>query len=55
MPQTTITWNRPMLARFKKAYNKAVEDKVETFVFDGHEFVPAYAKYLIEYLTGQLK
>ena len=48
----TVAWNRPRLSRFKKTYEK---HKAETvFVFEGSEFSPAYAKYLIEYLEQQL-
>lgn len=38
------------LPRLKKLYNKALESGVEYFVFDGHELLVNYAKYLIEYL-----
>lgn len=33
----------------KIAYNKAVKDNKDTFIFNGREFVTKYAKYLIEY------
>jgi hypothetical protein len=46
----TIAWTRPMLARFQRAFSAATSD---VFVFDGHQFVKAYAKYLIEYLKQQ--
>lgn len=55
---TMINWDRPMLERFKKVYNKTVEEKKtaqDTFMFDGHEFVVGYSKYLIEYLEDKLK
>lgn len=41
-----------MLARFKKAYAAC---KGQNFMFDEREFVPGYAKYLIEYLEPLLK
>lgn len=47
-----IAWTRPMLQRFKKAYQACQGDR---FMFDGHEFVKGYAKYLIEYLEMQFK
>jgi hypothetical protein len=53
--QKVITWTPAMLARFKKAYDKAVAEKADTFMFDGNEFVVGYAKYLIEYLNGVFK
>jgi len=51
-----ITWTRPKLKRFKEAYQSAmatgevIGHDPETFTFEGNEFVPAYAKYLIEFL-----
>jgi hypothetical protein len=50
----TITWDRPMLERFRKAYAKAAASKDDVFTFDGHDFVLGYAKSLIEYLDGRL-
>jgi hypothetical protein len=52
--QKIINWNKPMLERFRKAYQKAVAEKVDTFMFDGNEFVVGYAKYLIQYLDSAL-
>jgi len=58
--QGSILWDRPMLERFKTTYNhvKASGETIgyapDSFTFEGHEFVPGYAKYLIEYLEGQL-
>jgi hypothetical protein len=56
-----ITWTRPKLERFKQAYQSAkatgevIGHDPETFTFEGNEFVPGYAKYLIEYLELQFK
>ena len=52
---TIISWNRPMLDRFKEAHAAASKRNAETFVFDGQGFLIGYAKYLIEYLEGQFK
>ena len=49
--QIFLLWTRPMLERFKVAHRAAVNTQAETFIFDGHEFVVGYAKYLIEYLN----
>ena len=49
-----INWTRPLLERFKKAYKEANDRNAETFVFDGHGFLVGYAKYLIEFLDGDL-
>lgn len=43
-----------MLECFKLAYKQAINTKTDPFMFDGNEFVVAYAKYLIEYLDTQL-
>lgn len=51
--QKMISWTKPMLERFRKAYQKAVADNADTFMFDGNEFVVGYAKYLIQYLDNQ--
>lgn len=44
-----------MLVRFKRAYKEAADANRAVFDFDGHQFVVQYARYLIEYLEGQLK
>ena len=44
-----------MLKRFKDALSDALGQSSTTFVFEGHEFVISYAKYLIEYLESRLK
>lgn len=49
-----ITWTRPMLTRFRAAYQEARAAQADTFEFEGHAFVVGYAKYLIEYLDGRL-
>lgn len=51
----TITWTRAKLAAFNRAYGSAVIDGNEQFVFEGHDFLVAYAKHLIEYLKGELQ
>ena len=37
--------------RFADEHNKAVKENKESFIFDGNEFVTAYAHYVLEYLT----
>jgi len=49
--ENVINWTRPMLERFRKALAKA---KGEAFIFEGNEFDPGYARYLIQYLETQL-
>lgn len=48
-----IEWTLDMLKRFKARYKRAVQNSEDVFVFDKHEFLTAYAKYLIEWLEGQ--
>jgi hypothetical protein len=50
-----IKWTRPMLARFKVAYQHAAGAGKTQFEFDGNLFVVGYAKYLIEFLETQFK
>lgn len=50
-----VVWSPSKLKRFERAYKLAIKKKVQTFIFDHHEFDPAYAGYLIEYLKGQFK
>lgn len=50
-----ISWDVDKLKRFKRAYARALEDKLEVFAFEGHDFVPGYAKYLIEYLEDMMR
>ena len=46
-----IQWTQSRVAKFKQAYQQAVTNQVETFLFEGNQFVTAYAKYLLEYLA----
>ena len=50
-----MTWTRDELVRFKKAYSTATKMELSEFTYNGHHFVTAYAKYLIEYLEGKFK
>lgn len=54
MTPNIINWDRAMLERFKIAWIKARAAKLDSFKFDGNEFVTSYATYLIEYLEGVL-
>ncbi len=50
----TTDWDRPMLRRFKREYAEAVENKEESFRFDGNEYDTEYAKYMICFLDTKL-
>ncbi len=49
-----IDWTAEKLSSFKKAYAKALKRKASQresmFVWEGYQFIPGYAKYLIKYL-----
>lgn len=49
-----MNFNKQTLKELKDRYNQAVEAEEETFDFKGGELLTEYAKYLIEYLEGQL-
>lgn len=48
-----IVFDIPKRDRLRKAYSDAVEQKLDQFTFEGHEYVTGYAKYLLEYLDMQ--
>lgn len=50
-----MTFTIDTLKRLKIEYVAAKNKKQEIFVFDGHELLTDYAKYLIQYLETQLK
>jgi len=52
--QEMISFDKEKLKMLKKDYQSAVDNNAESFVFDGHELLVSYAKYMIEYLEGQL-
>lgn len=49
-----IDFDAAKLKRLIVAHKNAVAAGDDTFVFDGHELVCGYAKYLIEYLEQRL-
>lgn len=49
-----MEFNADRVRELKEAYDKAVADGSETFMFDGDELVVTYAKYLIEFLIGEI-
>jgi hypothetical protein len=48
---TTISFTPASLLQFTAAYNQHRD--AEVFSFQGQQFVPAFARYLIEYVAGQ--
>ena len=51
---SSIAWDRPKLTRLKHAIAKAKRNRLEVFTFEDHEYLVAYAKYLIDYLDRVL-
>ena len=51
----TMSVDLPTFSRLKNEYQNAVVNSKNTFIFDGHELLTDYAKYLIEYLTPMFK
>ena len=43
------------IEKLRIAYNKAVEEKKDQFVFNDLPLVTEYAKYLLEFIDSQLK
>lgn len=48
----TVTFTREKYLELKKHYKQAVTSNKDTFEFDGAPVFTAYAKYLLEYLSG---
>lgn len=55
MTVATIEFNEARRERLRKAYQDAVESEQKIFVFDGNEYLTAYAKYLLQYLDMTIK
>ena len=51
----TLSFDKVTYQRLKKEYQKSVDNKIEVFIFDGHELLTAYAKYMIEYLKSKFE
>lgn len=49
-----VTFTAAKLQAFKVAYREAVHAGMESFVFQGREYLTRYAKYVIEHLEGRL-
>jgi hypothetical protein len=50
-----VIFNADNFKEFRELYRKAKEDKVDTFVFEGRDYLVGYAKHVIEYLEPALK
>ena len=45
-----MTFDTVKAERLQLRYNEAVANNEEQFVFEGHELLTAYAKYLLQFL-----
>jgi hypothetical protein len=48
-----ISFNPTNFKELKRLYFQAVKEGKESFMFEGHEVLTSYAKYLIEYLSSR--
>lgn len=51
----TITFDKEKVAKLQEAYDHAVKDGVDVFIFEDKEFYREYAKYMLVYLHDKLK
>lgn len=54
MHEKYVLFNLEKFKRLKERYEQAVKSGEEKFIFDGEEYLTAYAKYLVAYLGSQL-
>jgi hypothetical protein len=50
-----ININMPTYKKLKKAYEQALKDNQNSFIFEDNELLVSYAKYLLQYLEDKLK
>ena len=51
---SSVNFTEKNLLKFVRKYYECLHDDVEQFEFEGHTFLVAYAKYVIEYLEPQI-
>lgn len=47
-----VTFTDGKITELRRRYKEAVKNGEKVFVFDGHDLLTAYAKYLLEYLES---
>lgn len=52
MSDPTITFTPELRDKLREAYENARDEELGVFIFEGHELVTDYAKYVLEYLDG---
>lgn len=51
----SIIFTDVKIKQLVQRYNDAVKNNEKQFVFDGHDLLTAYAKYLVEYLESYIQ
>ena len=51
----TFSFDRENTKELREAYDTAVADGAEQFIFHGHVLLVSYAKFLLQYLEGRFK
>jgi hypothetical protein len=49
-----VSWTRPLLEKFRVEYEAAIRAEKDTFLFNDHGYTVGYARYLIQFLDGDL-
>lgn len=50
-----LYFDEEMFKRFKRKYKATLSAKHSTFVFEGHEILVDYAKYVIQYVESEMQ
>lgn len=50
-----ITFDKEKYLKLKKEYDKAILNNKDIFIFEDHDIVVLYAKYLLEYLKPKFE
>ena len=53
MATKKLQFNRRRVGELQAAYDQAVENNLETFIFQGEELLTAYAKYMLQFLNSR--
>ena len=53
MSRKKLQFNRRRVGELQAAYDQAVENNLETFIFQGEELLTAYAKYMLQFLNSR--
>ena len=49
-PPRRMMFTQDRLVAYRVAYQKAVDEGAETFMFEDHEWITSFAKYMVEFL-----